>query len=301
MAKLLRSLSGLLDFESAARWNSFKLAAKELHKTPAAISQQIKGLEEQLGFALFERHPRHVELTEQGEALAATLTRTLGEISDTMERLRIGADENVLRVSVPHSLSMKWLVPRLPRFTARHPQVDIRIDNRDRPVDLDTDPFDLALRITEQKMPANAVLLGQEDQVPVYSPVLEEEYGGPLDLAALNQLPLLYQESPEHWLRWLRDNRCTGGEHDFAHSFSHSGILVQAAVAGQGIGLVPYAIACDDLQRGVLKQLPGSPGVSPDYYYAVPSIHSPATRNLGLFTNWLLEEFREMERKRDYS
>ncbi|MGZ8295502.1 MAG: LysR family transcriptional regulator, partial [Telluria sp.] len=78
--RALRSLSGIIDFDCAARWGSFKLAAQELHKTPAAISQQVRQLEENLGFALFIRHPRHVTLTEKGQELAIAVGRMLGEL-----------------------------------------------------------------------------------------------------------------------------------------------------------------------------------------------------------------------------
>ncbi len=298
MAKPLRSLSGLLDFESAARWNSFKLAAKELHKTPAAISQQIKGLEQQLGFELFERRPRNVALTEKGNALASTLRRNLTELNEKVEALRSGEEENILRIVVPHSLSMKWLVPRLTKFAALHPCVDVQVENTDRRIDVDSDPYDLAMRITKHSVPANAVLLGQEDQVPVYSPALEADYGDCLDLKALEKFPLLYQQSPEYWLQWMQENKCLSGEHNFALGFSHSGVLVQAAVAGQGIALVPYVIACDDLHNGNLRQLSCKPLYSPYHYYAIPAAHSAAAGNLAAFLGWLQDEFRTMERNR---
>jgi LysR family glycine cleavage system transcriptional activator len=298
MTKPLRSLSGLLDFESAARWNSFKLAARELHKTPAAISQQIKGLEQQLGFDLFVRHPRNVSLTEKGQALAATLRRNLAELNEKVESLRTGGEENLLRISVPHSLSMKWLVPNLAGFSTLHPQVDVRVDSTDSRLDLESEALDLALRITDQSAPAHAVLLGQEDLVAIYSPALEERYGKPLDLKALNAFALLYQQTPECWLQWMKNNKALAGEHDFSREFSHSGILVQAAVAGQGIGLAPYIIALEDLRQGALKLLPGKPLFSSCRYYAIPAIHAATSENTRLFCEWLQGEFREAERLR---
>ena len=298
MTKPLRSLSGLLDFESAARWSSFKLAAKELHKTPAAVSQQIKGLEQQLGFDLFVRHPRNVALTEKGQVLAGTLRRNLNELNEKVATLRAGTEEHVLRLSVPHSLSMKWLVPKLAGFTSLHPHIDVRVDSSDSSQDIDSDAFDLALRITDATVAASAVLLGQEDLVPVYSPALEVENGEPLTLASLHRFPLLYQETPESWLQWLQLNKAVGGEHNFHREFSHSGILVQAAVAGQGVGLAPYVIALEDLNQGVLKLLPGKPLFTRCHYYAIPFMRAAGDENVRLFCDWLREEFREIERLR---
>jgi LysR family glycine cleavage system transcriptional activator len=107
--KPLRSLSGLLDFEAAARWGSFKLAARELHKTPAAVSLQVKQLEESLGFALFVRHPRHIALTAKGQELAIAVARILGELRAKVAALQRGDEEAVLRISTTHSFAIKWL------------------------------------------------------------------------------------------------------------------------------------------------------------------------------------------------
>src|SRR4051794_10687393 len=135
--KPLRSLSGLLDFDCAARWGSFRLAAQELHKTPAAISQQVKHLEQALGFALFIRHPRHITLTEKGQELAVSVARMLSELRAKIDALQGGGEETILRISTTHSFAIKWLVPRLDRFTKLYPELDIRIDSNDRMVDLD--------------------------------------------------------------------------------------------------------------------------------------------------------------------
>src|SRR3954468_22291258 len=102
MSKPLRSLSGLIDFDCAARWGSFKLAAQELHKTPAAISQQVKHLEESVGFALFIRHPRHITLTEKGQELAISVGRMLSELRSKIGALQAGNEESVLRISTTH-------------------------------------------------------------------------------------------------------------------------------------------------------------------------------------------------------
>src|SRR5579871_4929911 len=99
MVQPLRTLSGLIDFAAAARHASFRLAAQELHKTPAAVSQQIKQLEESLGFALFTRHPRHVTLTERGEELAHTVSHLLDELRAKITALQMDDEATVLKVT----------------------------------------------------------------------------------------------------------------------------------------------------------------------------------------------------------
>jgi LysR family glycine cleavage system transcriptional activator len=103
--KPLRSLSGLIDFDCAARWGSFKLAARELHKTPAAVSLQVKQLEEAIGFPLFVRHPRHIALTAKGQELAIVVARMLADLRGKVAALQRGDEEAVLRFSTSQSFA----------------------------------------------------------------------------------------------------------------------------------------------------------------------------------------------------
>jgi LysR family transcriptional regulator, glycine cleavage system transcriptional activator len=169
--KPLRSLSGLIDFECAARWGSFKLAARELHKTPAAVSLQVKQLEEAVGFPLFVRHPRHIALTAKGEELSIAVGRMLGDLRAKVAALQRGDEESVLRISTTHSFAIKWLVPRMHRFTKLYPELDIRIDSNDAPVDLEADTTDVAVRYGPVREGDSSTLF-RERLVPVYSPEL---------------------------------------------------------------------------------------------------------------------------------
>lgn len=292
MSQALRSLSGFIDFECAARWGSFKLAAKELHKTPAAISQQIKQLEQQLGFPLFVRYPRHIALTDKGQQLASTVASCLAELSARVTALRACAEQGVVRISLPHSLSMKWLVPRLADFSLKHPAIDLRIDTRDEKIDIDSGLCDMALRITTTMRSPNAQLLGREQLIAVYSPKLEKPRQ-PLTAASLNELPLLYQQNPETWLQWMQLNQLLSGKHNFSRNFSHSGVLVQAAVAGQGLALVPYIIAHEDLQQGTLKVLPGKPLDTDCYYYALVAAYRTEADSVVAVKGWLAQQFEQ--------
>jgi len=293
--KPLRSLSGLIDFECAARWGSFKLAARELHKTPAAVSLQVKHLEDAVGFPLFVRHPRHIALTAKGQELAVAVGRMLGDLRAKVGALQRGDEEAVLRISTTHSFAIKWLVPRMPRFTKLYPELDLRIDSNDTPVDLEDDSIDVAIRYGPVK-DGDPALLFHERLVPVYSPSLLAEGQAALGLGDLARFPLLCERSPEGWLQLLKENRALSGDYDFSRTYTHWGVLAQAAVAAQGIALVPYGIAFQDIQAGLLRVVACR---SAPYHYGyrfLANPHKEAMPKVQRFRAWIEAEMADMRR-----
>lgn len=290
----LRSLSGLLDFDCAARWGSFKLAAQELHKTPAAVSQQVKQLEEMVGFALFIRHPRHITLTEKGQELAISVARMLGELRSKIGALQSGDEESVLRISTTHSFAIKWLVPRMHRFTKLYPELDIRLDSNDAPVNLEDDSTDVAVRYGPVSE-GDPDMLFRERLIAVYSPELLAPGQSELTLADLPKFPLLYEKTPESWLKLLNENKALKGKYDFSRGYSHWGVLAQAAVAGQGIALVAYGIAYQDILKGSLRQIAcRSAPFGSGYRFLV----NPRKKNMPKvqrFRAWLVAEMNDMQ------
>lgn len=296
--KPLRSLSGLIDFECAARWGSFKLAARELHKTPAAVSLQVKQLEEAVGFALFVRHPRHIALTAKGQELSIGVARMLGDLRGKVAALQRGDEEAVLRISTTHSFAIKWLVPRMPRFTKRHPELDLRIDSNDTPVDIEDDAVDVAIRFGPVK-DGDPALLFRERLVPVYSPELLAPGQDALGLADLARFPLLCERTPEAWLQLLNENRLLQADYDFSRTYSHWGVLAQAAVAGQGIGLVPYGIAFEDIRAGSLRQLACRSAAFGLGYRLLVNPHKEAMTKIQHFRAWIVAEMETMRHTLD--
>ena len=293
--KPLRSLSGLIDFDCAARWGSFKLAAAELHKTPAAISQQVKHLEETIGFVLFIRHPRHITLTAKGQDLAISVGRMLAELRAKVGALQGGDEEAILRISTTHSFAIKWLVPRMHRFTKLYPELDIRIDSNDAPVDLEDDSTDVAVRYGPVAE-GDPALLFRERLIAVYSPDLLAPGQSELTLADLPRFPLLYENSPESWLQLLNENRALKGGYNFSRGYSHWGVLAQAAVAGQGIALVAYGIAAQDILKGSLRKIDcRSPPFGSGYRFMVNRSKENMPK-VQRFRKWLVAEMEEMER-----
>jgi LysR family glycine cleavage system transcriptional activator len=296
--KPLRSLSGLIDFECAARWGSFKLAARELHKTPAAVSQQVKHLEESVGFPLFVRHARHIALTEKGQDLAVAVGRALADMRAKIGALQRGDEEAVLRISTTHSFAIKWLVPRMHRFTKLYPELDIRLDSNDAPVDLEADSTDVAVRYGPVR-DGDPAMLFRERLVAVYSPELLAPGQERLTLADLPDYPLLCEKSPESWLQFLNENKALNGNYDFSRGYSHWGVLAQAAVAGQGVALVPYGIAFQDIASGALRQLAcrSAPFASGYRFLANPSKEHMS--KVQRFRAWMVDEMEQMRRTLD--
>lgn len=291
----LRTLSGLIDFECAARWGSFKLAARELYKTPAAVSLQVKQLEDAVGFALFVRHPRRIALTAKGQELSTVVARMLGDLRAKVAALQRGDDEALLRISTTHSFALKWLVPRMPRFTKLHPELDLRIDSNDTPVDIQDDGVDVAIRFGAVEE-GDTGLLFRERLVPVYSPELLAPGQDALGLADLARFPLLCERTPEAWLQLLNENRLLHGDYDFSRTFSHWGVLAQAAVAAQGIGLVPYGIAFEDIRAGSLRQLACKSAPFGLGYRLLVNPHKEAMTKIQYFRDWIVAEMDDMRR-----
>jgi LysR family glycine cleavage system transcriptional activator len=295
--KQLRSLSGLLDFDCAARWGSFKLAAQELHKTPAAISQQVKHLEEMVGFALFIRHPRHITLTEKGQELAISVSRMLAELRAKVGALASGDEEAVLRISTTHSFAIKWLVPRMHRFTKLYPELDIRLDSNDAPVNLDDDSTDVAVRYGPVSE-GDPDMLFRERLIAVYSPELLQAGQSEITLADLPNFPLLYEKTPESWLQLLNENKAKG-KYDFSRGYSHWGVLAQAAVAGQGIALVAYGIAFQDILKGSLRKINCRSAPFGSGYRFLVNPRKEKMPKVQHFRAWLVAEMSDMQRALD--
>lgn len=293
--KPLRSLSGLIDFDCAARWGSFKLAAQELHKTPAAISQQVRHLEENVGFALFVRHPRHITLTAKGQELAVAVGRMLSDLRSKVGALQGGDEEAILRISTTHSFAIKWLVPRMHRFTKLYPELDIQLDSTDAKINLEEGNTDVAVRYGPVS-DGDPELLFRERLVAVYSPDLLAPGQAELTLADLPNFPLLYENSPESWLQLLNENKAFKGKYDFSRGYSHWGVLAQAAVAGQGVALVAYGIACQDILKGSLKQINCRSAPFGSGYRFLVNRSKASMPKVQRFRAWLVAEMDDMRR-----
>ena len=297
MSRRLPPLNALRAFEAAARHLSFTRAAAELHVTQTAISHQIKALEERLGVRLFRRLPRGLLLTEAAQRLLPPVRDAFDQIAAATERLAVSGSGATLTVSVLPSFAAKWLVPRLGRFRAAHPDLDLRISSSSELVDFARDDVDVGIRMGSGVYPGLRVerLFG-EALVPVCSPVLRE---GPHPLRRPEDLArhvLLHDEDYAGWELWLRLAGVPGVPARRGPVFTDSGVVVQAAAEGQGVALARRVLAAGDLAAGRLIQ-PFDVSIPHDlaYYLVCPEATAEQPK-IAAFRDWLLAESRAQAR-----
>jgi LysR family transcriptional regulator, glycine cleavage system transcriptional activator len=293
----LPPLSALRAFEAAARLTSFSKAAAELNVTPAAISHQIHALEADLGVQLFRRLNRQVELTASARVLLPGLTEAFAGIQASVRRLRAHNDTGSLTVTSSSSLASTWLVPRLHRFQARHPDIDVRISANDNLADLLQGDFDIALRYGAGRYPGVHVeLLLQNEVFPACSPALLER-GPPLRTPAdLRHHQLIHDQAIDRdplvptWAMWLKAAGVDEIPAASGLSFSAGYLALDAAIAGHGVVLAYSTIAAGDLAAGRLVRLFSL--ALPDLfaYYIVTAPGALERPKVRAFRNWLRQE-----------
>lgn len=283
-------------FEAVARLLSFRAAAEELHLTQPAISRQIRGLEDELGTALFLRGTRHVELTGAGAQLLRSVAPLLAQLDGTVRHLRSAQRRQPVGVTTFASFASLWLLPRLAGFQANHPEADIRISAADALADLDDPEIDLALRYClPAQAPAGSTQLFGELLTPVASPALLQRLPlrQPADLA---HHTLLEEDdtrpSAEYlsWHHWLQRHAAPGLQPRGWVYLNFTYQQIQAALAGQGVALARVALVREAIERGELVEPFGAAGrlTSPFAYWLV---RWPARRErptLTAFEDWLL-------------
>ena len=298
----LPPLNALRAFEAAARHLSFSRAAAELNVTPAAVSHQVKALEEYLGTPLFRRLTRAVVLTEAGQAGVPALRQGFAKLGEAADLLRADETAGALTVSVAPSFGAKWLVPRLDRFAAAHPDIDIRIDASMAPADFARDGIDVAVRFGHGVYPGLHVeKLFDEEVVPVCTPALCKGPPALHEPADLRRHTLIHialrgrdQTWPD-WPMWLRSAGVEGIDATRGPRFSVDSMAVQAALEGQGVALVNSALVADDLAAGrLVKAFELAMPVSFSYYIVCPEFTAERPK-VAAFRAWIVDQARRME------
>ena len=287
----LPPLNALRAFEAAARQLSFTRAGQELHVTQAAISHQVKGLEEWLGLALFRRRGRAIVLTENGQSYHAAVREGLDILADATARLTRRQDSGVLTVATLASFAAAWLVPRLGRFRAQHAEIDVRVAASDEIVDFARDDVDLAIRYGNGHWPGLEVVpLMTEDVFPVCSPDLLR---GPHPLRQPDDLrhhTLLHDDMRETWRLWLLAADVRGVDPDRGPGYTLSALVIHAAADGQGVALARSALVRDFLDDGRLIR-PFELALPAEYaYYLVYPARAVTHPKVRAFRDWLLSE-----------
>ncbi|HET7884019.1 MAG TPA: LysR substrate-binding domain-containing protein [Acetobacteraceae bacterium] len=253
------SLDALRIFAVSARHLSFTEAANELHLTQSAVSHRIRGLEEELGFDLFKRLTRRLELTAQGRTLARKVDAAIGDIDRSIVELSQPDDGGPLKVTMLPSVASHWLIPRLPRIRRENPLVDVEVHADPRLLDLRAEGIDLAIRFCRTPNPSYAATRLMSDRVlPVCTPELLRQHGPVDGIDALLTMPLLHDKATDRdgsdsdWRAWLdhhgrQDTTCRAGQ-----QFSEASMLINAALQGLGVALARASLVADHLASGAL-------------------------------------------------
>jgi LysR family glycine cleavage system transcriptional activator len=291
MARDLPPLNALRAFEAAARQLSFAKAADELNVTPAAVSHQIKALEQRLGLPLFRRGNRVVFLTEAGQAYLGGVREGFDRLAEATARLRKRGRGAPLTVSVLPSFATRWLMPRLKRFRALHPTIDVRLSATQALADFARDDIDLAIRFGRGTYPGLVVeWLFAEDMFPVCSPELLR---GPLPLAEpadLRHHTLLHDGMREDWRLWLEAAGVEGVDAERGPSFNDASLVVQAAVDGMGVAIGRGSLVAGELAAGRLVRLFAATLREGEAYYLVYPEANRDRPQLAAFREWILAE-----------
>lgn len=290
MTSRLPPLTALRAFEAAGRRLNFTRAAEELNVTQAAVSHQVRSLEEHLGVALFRRRGRGLVLSEAGEALLPVLGEAFRRIAEAIEGLETAEEAGVLNVTLRPYFGMKWLAPRLGRFWQACPQIALRLHHSIQPVDFAREEADLAVLWGRGDWPGvEAELLLGGALSPVCSPQLmagPHPLHGPGDLRHHN---LLHEESQDLWTRWL----AAAGAHEVDPQsgtiIDDTNVRLEAVIDGQGVALGWIPLLADDLAAGRLVQ-PFDLALEDYGYYVVTPPGGLARPKVKGFGDWLFAE-----------
>jgi LysR family glycine cleavage system transcriptional activator len=303
MLRRLPSLGGLKTFEAAARHLSFTKAAAELGVTPAAVSYQIRGLEEQLEVALFTRSTRAMQLTEGGSLLIAAMTQAFDGIAQAVARLKELNGRPRLTITTGPSFAAKWLVPRLHRFLLQNSSADVRVEVSQEIAELGWTGIDIAIRFGHGNYPQmRSDRLFDEVISPVCSPKLaagNPPLRQPQDLRRHTLIHVEWQSEGATWPDWRMWMLAAGIASDEplrALHFSQTSLAVQAAIDGQGVALSESTLVADDIAAGRLVHPfdVSIRGPAPLAYYLVsPQRSSSALADA--FRDWIIAEARQMQ------
>ncbi|MCB2096781.1 MAG: transcriptional regulator GcvA [Parvularculaceae bacterium] len=294
MARRLPPLVSLRVFESVARHLSFTKAADDLHVTQAAVSHQIKNLEEWLSIPLFLRLNRTIKLTKEGEAYATALTGAFEAIADATDAILKDTGQQAINIATFDSIAANWLAPRIKKFQSRHPEMAIKILTHSAYSDFADGDIDVEIRYGAGDWPnLYVVKIADEDIFPVCSPKLLGRRKRPLNVADLDEYSLIHDELVMEWSDWIEAAGGTSAKADKGMRYNHSHIVIRAAAAGEGMALGRSLLVADDIAAGRLvapfeHKMPSKYS----YYLVRPREHAEKAWAKS-FEEWLLLEAAE--------
>lgn len=289
MTYRLPPLSALRLFEAAGRHLSFKLAAEELNVTPSAVSHGIQSLEDWLGATLFTRGNRNLALTEAGITYLPQVRSALELLAKATESIPGRRPSGRLAVSVAPSFCLRWLVPNLPKFSEKHPHIDVSLDTAHRQVEFPRDGLDVAIRMGRGDWPdLYAVCLVNEELVPVCAPALATTIQTSEDLKGTTLLHVV--NVADDWNSWCAlanvrlENLGPGLRFDNIH------MALEAAAQGMGVAIGRLPLIAGDIRAGRLVSVLGVPQRCQTGYWLVAGRESLARPEVVAFRDWIRAE-----------
>ena len=296
MLRRLPPLNALRAFEAVARNGSVTRASRELAVTQGAVSRHVGTLEHWLGTRLFVRTQRGVTLTPQGSAYFRALRGAFDQIDHATRQLQQSPDENLLRLKLPPTFAIRWLIPRLARFHAMHPRIDVQITTSHERADFDREDIDACIHSEPEPPtgPGFRRLVG-EVLLPVCSPRLLANLplAAPPDLA--RHVLLCSLNRPDDWPAWLAAAGVPHIDGNSGLKFENAALAYQAAVDELGVMIAQRALVQDDLATGRLVAPIAMPLRTPGGYYLAYPPYRPRSERVAAFEEWIVGEAQAAE------
>jgi LysR family transcriptional regulator, glycine cleavage system transcriptional activator len=290
-------LNALRAFEAAARHLSFAAAGEELHVTPSAISQQVRTLEDYLGIPLFHRTAGSIALTAEAIDAYPDIHEGLARLVAGLGKMRPAWRDAIVTLSVPTSFAAKWLLPRLERFRAAHPGLDLRLDTSDRLADYAVDGIDIGVRYGHGAYAGmTCELLLTEEVFPVCSPLLLVDGAVSMTLDQLARQTLIHDTTIDfdpsfpNWTTWFAAHGVRDVPAGRSLQFNSTVLATQAAIDGQGVALGRSVVVAADLLAGRLaRPFDGAEPTRCAYHvlYPTDALERPKVR---ILRDWLFAE-----------
>lgn len=293
MVRQFLPLNGLRAFEASARHLSFTRAAIELCVTQAAVSQQVKGLEKRLGVSLFQRLPRGLKITAEGEALLPTVTSSFDQMATTLDRIEAGHVRELLFLGVVGTFAVGWLLPRLKAFQKQHPFIDVRVSTNNNRVDMAAEGLDFAIRFGQGSWHGtDAFRLFKAPLSPLCTPKLAETLKTPADLM---EATLLRSYRADEWSNWFAAAGVTpAAQVNAGIVFDTSLGMMEAALQGLGVALAPPSMFSRHLASGAIIQ-PFPVTISLGSYWLTRLQSKPPTPAMQAFSDWMFNSIGSAE------
>jgi len=291
MARKLPPLNSLRAFEAAARHLSFTKAADELCVTQAAVSHQVKSLEDYLDKALFVRSPRNLQLTEYGLRLLPVLVKSFDNMSDVIKDLRLEESRGMVKVRLAPSFSAKWLSPKLMSFWQQYPEVSLSMYHGNNAVDFAREDIDIAITYGRGYWPGvDAFPIMRLDYFPVASPEFLAKQPPITSYEEMAQYYLLHDVDHDTWLAWYKHVGLPNIPLKSGYIFDDTNVVIQAAIDGQGFALCSSQFVADHFKSGrLVKVFEDSLETDYAYYVCCPPSHlrRPGVRE---FRDWMIAQ-----------